>query len=496
MLLIAVTGPVGAGKTTLLATLAAWSRAQGLAPEGFLARAEGREHPRAGAARYALEWVAQGVSQPFATRSPHGYPAYHFDADALAAARAWAAALKERPPCPLVLLDEFGVLEARGEGHFALWPDLRAAAPEVLVIAVRAELLDAVATRLERRFDLVVDAESTAAWETLRSACREHRDWLRVGGYGAGAGALEMSLGSALHGLHLPFTGLVMSSLQAAVLTLAGAGLGRRERVVWVPFLSAGLKALSPAGNRLRPMLAITVQGLLYSGAVRVLGWNALGVGLGGWLVGAWAAGQGVVLQWLFVGEQLLRAYAAVTGWVERHWQVGTPGLWTVVGLWIALWGLVAALATLITWRRRALPRRFTELMGRRLEGLRDPEATPSRRRAIRQGLRDLTRPAFWGPLVLIAVVILAAGAPWGEAFWMAARALTIGFLVFTAARAFDPARLAAWLRRRGHWGPAEALEHALGRRAAGARAAGQNEEPPPPSGSGSSSRRGRRRAR
>jgi nucleoside-triphosphatase THEP1 len=463
MLLIAVAGPVGAGKTTLLGTLAEWSRAQGLQPDGFLARAERRENPLLGASRYELVWVADGRVVPFAARAGPGRPAYVFREEALAQAREWAAGLRAGPPRPLVVLDEFGLLEARGEGHLALWPDLVAAAPEVVVIAVRQEVLDAVARKLDRPFDLVIHTEDPGAWETLRAACREHRDWMRIGGYGAGAGAIEMGLGSALHGLRVPLRGLVLSSLQASVMTLAGAGLGRRGRVVWVPFLAAGLKALSPAGNRLRPMLAITMQGLLYGGAVRLLGWNALGVGLGGWLVGAWAAAQGIVLQWLLVGDQLLRAYETLTGWIESHGHLSTPGLWSVVGLWIALWGTVASVATLVTWRRRALPRRFTELMGRRLEGLRDRDRVPpSRRLAVLQGLRDLTRPAFWGPLLLIAIVILAAGAPWGVAFWMVARAVAIGFVVFAAARSFEPRRLAGWLRRRGRWGPAEALERAL----------------------------------
>lgn len=463
MLLIAVTGPVGSGKTTLLATLAAWSRAQGLAPDGFLARAVRRVNPLLGAAGYELEWVADGRVMPFAERSGPGRPAYVFCADTLNAARVWATGLRDEAPRPLVVLDEFGLLEARGEGHLALWPDLAAAEPEVVVISVRTDVLDAVKQRLGRPFDLVIDAGDPDAWEKLRSACREHRDWMRVGGYGAGAGGLEMSLGSALHGMKIPLRGLLMSSLQSSVMTLAGSGLGRRGRVVWVPLIAAGLKALSPAGSRLRPMLAISMQGLLYGGAVTVLGWNALGVGLGGWLVGAWAASQGIVLQWLLVGEHLLRAYDALTGWVARHWHVGAPALGAVIAGWIVLWGAVASAATLVTWRRRSLPRRFQELMSRRLEGLRDPDAPPpTRRQAVLSGLRDLSRPAFWLPLLVIAAVVLAAGASWSDAAWMGVRAVTLGFLIFTAARSFEPRRLAAWLRRRGHWGPAVALEKAL----------------------------------
>ncbi|MBU0741848.1 DUF2478 domain-containing protein [bacterium] len=463
MLLIAVTGPPGAGKTTLLATLVEWSRAQGLPADGFLARAGGRGNPHVGADRYDLEWVADGRVVPFAQRTPTGIPSYAFNEIALADVRAWARELHTRPASPLVVLDEFGQLEAGGGGHLGAWPDLAAADPEVVVAAVRAGLVEEISTRLGRDFDVIIDAENPDAWETLRAACREHRDWLRIGGWGAGAGGVEVGLGSALHGIKVPGRGLVLSSLQTAVMVAAGAGMGRRQRVVWVPFIAAGLKAVSPAGNRLRPMLAITIQGLLFGGATTALGWNLLGVALGGWLVGVWAGAQGAVLQYLLVGDQLLRAYDSVTGWLTARWDVSAPGIWTAIAVWIIAWGLVTMSTGLYVYRRRTLPRRFRELMARRMEGLGNGEPV-TRRRAALLGLRDLARPVFWTPLLIIAAIVLAAGAPWGDVFWMAARAVTVGFVVFSLARGFDPRRVVAWLRRRGQWGPAVALEKALRR--------------------------------
>ena len=463
MLLIAVTGPPGAGKTSLLSALADWTRRQDRTVDGFLARARDRRNPHLGADRYELEWLGDGHVTPFAERAAAAPPAYRFSDAALDETRAWAADLADPLP-DLVLLDEFGQLEASGGGHMALWPDLAAAAPGVTVLAVRHGLVDEIAARLGRAFDLVIDAERPDAWESLRAAVREHRDWLRVGGYGAGAGAVEMGLGSALHALRLPISGMVLSSLQTAVLTAAGHDLGRRRRVVWVPFIAAGLKALSPAGSRLRPMLAITVQGLLFGGATGLLGWTLPGVALGGWLVGAWAGAQGVLLQYLFVGEHLLRAYDTLVRWLTAHWDLSPPGLWALIGVWITLGGLVSMTAGLAVHRRRALPERLRTMMDRRLEGL-DDTRVPDRRRAALAGLRDLTRPVFWLPLLIIGALVLAAGAPWEDLVWMALRAATIGFLAFTLARCVDPRRLAGWLRRRGHWGPAVALERALRRR-------------------------------
>ena len=68
------------------------------------------------------------------------------------------------------------------------------------------------------------------------------------------------------------------------IMTFAADGLGRRQRVVWVSLLAASLKSLSPTGNRLRPMLAIALQGIFYTTAISMLGWNIAGILLGGFM--------------------------------------------------------------------------------------------------------------------------------------------------------------------------------------------------------------------
>jgi len=56
---------------------------------------------------------------------------------------------------------------------------------------------------------------------------------------------------------------------------------------------------------------------------------------------------------------------------------------------------------------------------------------------------------------------VMAAGGTWARAAWTLLRAFAIGFVLFALARRVRVDRLAAWLRRRGAWGPAVALEQA-----------------------------------
>jgi nucleoside-triphosphatase THEP1 len=474
MLLIALTGPIGSGKSTTLEALAGWASSEGLRTEGFVQRALGvRGRRRQGAPGYALVHLATGDALPFAERefdeAGRGR-GYRFHAPALAEAHQRVAEALTSTPPDLLLLDEFGREEAAGGGHVGLWPQVAEAAPGTVVLAVRQGWIPQVEAALGRRFDRVLTlppGEGPArdeALQELRALVLEERDWARVGLYGAGSGGFEWSVGSALHAIRLPLRGLALSSTQAAVMVFAGAGLGRRSRVVWVPFIAAGIKALSPAGSRVRVMMAITIQGLLFGGGTRLLGWNPLGIVVGGALVGAWAAAQGLLLQYLLVGSDLLRAYETVISWVLQRWSVGMPGIALLLGGWVGSWALVSGTVSLVAWRKGVLPARLSDALDRGASGLRWEEPAPSAVSALGRGLRDILRPVFWIPVMIVVLILLSAGATWERAFWISARALTVGVVLFSLVRAFDPRGFVRWLRNRGHWGPAVAFERALRR--------------------------------
>lgn len=485
MLLIALEGSPGSGKTTSLVELAQWAAAQGLRVDGFAQVATG---PRTAAGRgadgYDLLSLAEGDAQsqaiPFARRqeaasdvgghTPDDPPSrpipYVFQSEVLEQIH---GALLERLAGPdgapdLILLDEFGRLEAAGGGHMCLWGELEARQPGTVVMVVRQGMREALEARLGRRFDRVVALPNPDAVDQLRALVLEQRDWSRVGVFGAGSGGFEWSVGTALHAARLPLRGLFLSSTQAAVMVFAGAGLGRRSRVVWVPFIAAGIKALSPAGTRVRAMLAITIQGLLFGGGIRVLGWNGLGIFVAGALVGSWATLQGLLLQYLLVGSDLLRAYEAVIRWLEVRGGVSVPGLAVILSLWVGAWGLVSGSTALFAWRRGALPLRLRQALDRGAQGLRWEDPAPSWSSALARGTRDILRPVFWIPVAIVILILLSAGAPWERAFWIGARALTIGIVLFSLIRAFDVQGFLRWLRRRGHWGPAVAFERATRR--------------------------------
>ncbi len=473
-LLIVLHGPTGCGKTTLAATLAAEAAAQGRV-EGWLQRAVGRAEAGRGAAAYDGVPLGAGAGPAvrLLERDPGCAPPYREAEGAGAAMDAWLARLAADPrPIDLLVLDEIGGLERAGRGHAPRLPALLARRPSAVLVVANATRLDDVEALLGQRIDVRVDATAADALQRLREVLVARRDFERVGLFGALAGALEVGAGSVVHGANIPFGGLGMVAAQAALLTRAAGPLADRGRVVWIALLAAAIKSLSPAGQRLRPMLAIAMQGWLFSRALRWLGWRRGAVMAGAFAMGAWAGAQGLLMQWLLVGDAL--ALALETLRVQVAQRVGTeaPGLWVLVGAWIGLHAGVVAVAAGLAWGRGDARPAGRAMPGAAADEAPLPRWTPPLALGVRRGwaaslahaARELARPAFWGPLGLVLAALAWAGQPNEALVWVALRALLVAWVLFVLVQRLDLAALPGGLRRWGLWGPAIAWRRALAR--------------------------------
>ncbi|WP_438481412.1 hypothetical protein [Oleiharenicola lentus] len=467
-LLIAVTGGPGSSKTRTLAELASSQLARGQYVEGVLAIAGTRREPNRGASEYWVRTIGQEQESLWAVRDDALDPPYRFEPDTTLKLQAWAKRLKDLPPADLMVLDEFGKFEARGLGLMPLWPDIVAANPRIVAIATRDIHIPVIEQRIGRKFDLQISASDPAALSKLQRACEDYGEWTRLGLYGGAAGGIEMTVGSALHAAKVPLRGLAMSSLQAAMMVFAGTGLAQPGRVVWVPFISGGLKALSPAGNRVRPMIAIIMQGLLFGTSVQALGWNFFAIGIGGALVGAWAALQGFALQYLMIGKEMFKAYDTIVLWLAEKWNISAPGLPWLVGAWAILHASVSCGIALTAWRLRRPPEALQKIIDRettRVEHGVVTEAGRPIRTGWRRRVREFSRWQFWLPLVVVSAILLGSGGSWETIAWLFLRFIAVSCVLIALISLLRPARWAEKLRRRGWWGPAVALDGAIQRR-------------------------------
>lgn len=237
-----------------------------------------------------------------------------------------------------------------------------------------------------------------------------------IGRYAAIQSIAEIGLGSVVHSLHLPLGGHLLSLNQGFILTLAGRRVtgGRAEgmsRTTGIATVAAVLKSLSPAGKKLTPMLAISVQGFLYALGLGLLGLNTLGASLGMILLSLWGFLQPSIVGYLVFGKalflgiaELWRSTADTLGWRPEL------GLWVLLGV-VGIKAALAVLVAVVCWRRGGqLEKRYfdyVETVWREKRG----KWLPARRRSF---ARELFRPwvlLSWGISLGFLVVSRHEGA-------------------------------------------------------------------------------------
>ena len=151
---IAITGGVHVGKTTAMRALYAHLHALGIKCSGIAENAVFTGEVRIG---YDFE-VLGGDSEDVAlvhrwpvARRAEGAAHYTFDADAWALAAQWMKSFEGQD---VMLVDELGRLEARGEGLMVSLAETLRRHPRHIILAVRGDVLDEIERRIGR-FDKI-----------------------------------------------------------------------------------------------------------------------------------------------------------------------------------------------------------------------------------------------------------------------------------------------------------------------------------------------------
>ena len=459
--LIAVTGKVGSGKTQILAGLINYLRREGRSIEGLLSMAEGREVSNAGAQRYMLYWPMREKKILLCERTGRGEPPYHFYNNAWNEVGNWIEKIEiENEKPEVIILDEFGRLEANGKGFAIYWDRLVALNPAIIIVAIREDSRQDLEIRLGQKFDLEIKAKEDRALERLCSLSSSAKDWQRIGRFGAAAGAIEISLGSVLNATKIPFRGVPMSIIQAVVLFFAGSKLTRPWLVIWVSYISAALKTLSPAGNRFRPMIAIAMQGSLFGLWLRVLGWNMAGVTVGAMFVGIWAGLQGFIFQYLLLGNRLIDAYGELKLWFYENFGITIVSLPLLVGVYAITIGVLSGVtAGFFYWRKRPpemLDRALGKLNSRRQKN------RYAENKWMKRLLLEYRQKAFWVPLLFVSLILMLSGSSTAELAGLPLRAAGIIAVLFVITSVLKPGKWIQQLRKYGFWGAAITLGRIL----------------------------------
>lgn len=122
---------------------------------------------------------------------------------------------------------------------------------------------------------------------------------------------MEIGLGSFLHAFHIPFAGFLLSLNQCFVLNRALLhSQSLSSSSLFLPMAisntAAIMKTLSPFGKKFTPMLALSMQGLLFNIGALIFGKNLLGRCIGSLLLSLWPMIQPALIYGIIYGSIFL----------------------------------------------------------------------------------------------------------------------------------------------------------------------------------------------
>ncbi len=201
---------------------------------------------------------------------------------------------------------------------------------------------------------------------------------------------VEIVIGSTLHNLHVPFSGHFLSLNQSYFYSSYQKNFMTRLRsvkfLIELSVIVSLMKSMSPSLKKLGPMMSISMQGLLYSLGIALLGVNLMGQVLGAMLLSLWAFVQPLMSLFLLYGADLLHAYNYYDQLLSKYF---TGSLEVIFFLFVGTKVFLAALTPLLAQKFQAqqlLKFSHGALLKRRSEN----------RTSTGQGMiRELTKPLF-----------------------------------------------------------------------------------------------------
>ncbi|MBL7664437.1 MAG: hypothetical protein JNM93_04845 [Bacteriovoracaceae bacterium] len=258
---------------------------------------------------------------------------------------------------------------------------------------------------------------------------------------------IEITVGSFLHSLHIPFAGHLLSLNQGALLSHAQLNLTDRRGAALISTTSAILKSLSPAGKKLTPMLAIGMQGQLFTLGLLLLGNNLFGHILGMVLLCLWGVIQPLIIYLMLYGHTLVSMMSFYSGKIVDFLGIDTKAIWYSVGGLVLLKILMGVgLVILIRYRREKFVQYQDWAMQQKNSVGRKSKAMPF---------------FFLLSLVLMGIFLYHSESDFSKNIWLWLRPVAVACLFWMVMKKFPLQRFIAWLKNRNPQ-LAESLEAAL----------------------------------
>jgi hypothetical protein len=256
----------------------------------------------------------------------------------------------------------------------------------------------------------------------------------KTGQYAASLSLIEIGLGSLLHGAKIPLSGQILSINQMALLGRASFKEKSKRIALDISLVSTCLKSLSPAGKKLTPMLAISMQGMLYSIGLIIFGVNYLGLFFSILLSASWAFIQPLIILFILFGTTL----QDVTNFFIKEFRFLPIGFEKY--LIVTIFGFLI-FKIILTFFISLKVINLTDEKFKNLELKINFKSTKQKKEESNNqfinAIRDLFKPLFIFTYILTILFLLNNQNSYSIKIWMFLRPIAFGFIVFYLFRVY-----------------------------------------------------------
>ncbi len=267
----------------------------------------------------------------------------------------------------------------------------------------------------------------------------------KIGKYAALLSIIEIGLGSFLHSLKIPFSGHFLSLNQGFILTKASLEIEDKNTPALISTTSALLKSLSPAGKKLTPMLAISMQGQLFNIGTRLFGRNIFGHSIAIVLLALWSFVQPICIYFILFGKDFLYMIQYFIRKLNRVFPVTEENLLVILLCIIALKLTLGVFVVLLAYKYKG---RDIETYKNWAKKQKRKSKTKSERSPLMAAFSDLLNPMFIISLILTGIFYFYSKSDKSIVIWGLMRPLALGYIIFLVIRIFPIEKFAAKLKQ------------------------------------------------
>jgi hypothetical protein len=177
------------------------------------------------------------------------------------------------------------------------------------------------------------------------------RDLVYIGVFGALWGASEMSLGSVLHTLNVPLSGVVLTGIGITIALIGRLFVPRTGSVLFIGLVTAFLKMFSLGGIVINPMIGIVAESLLAEVALTAMGQpRRLSFIVAGALATFWPFVHPFLTQGILYGAGILTIYERTLTNGAKLLGLDPSAVVLILAGLIAVHLLIGVIAGLLAW--------------------------------------------------------------------------------------------------------------------------------------------------